>query len=359
MRRKTDELPRVTVILPVRNEASFIDRSLKAVLAQDYPADRLEIIVADGRSTDGTPEAVRSFQRQHPNLFLIDNPGRIVSTGLNAATRQARGDVIVRVDGHCEIDRDYVSRCVYHLRHEDVEGVGGATETIGDNAVANVIATAMSSPFGVGNSAFRTVKGKTMLADTIPFPAYTRAIVEQVGPYDEELVRNQDDDYNYRLRNLGAKLLLAADVRSRYYSRGSIRRLCRQYFQYGVWKVRVMQKRPKQMRPRQFVPPLFVAVLLGSLLLAPLTPVAVGVLVLAAGSYALANLAASLVTARRTRVPSSHLLPLVFATIHLAWGFGFLVGLVRFWNRWGDQKSRCSQPQIEVKTPLGTTGENA
>ena len=332
----------VSVILPVRNEARFIKRSLEAVFAQDYPADRMEVIVADGMSTDGTRETVKSFQARRSQLSLIDNPGQIVPTGLNAAIAHARGEIIVRVDGHCEIESDYVRRSVEHLRSGDVDGVGGPLETIGETPLAAVIAEAMSSRFGVGGSAFRTSKNKTMLTDTVAFPAYTRAVIDRAGPFDEELVRNQDDEYNYRLRKIGAKILLAADVRSRYYSRSSLRSLWRQYFQYGYYKVRVMQKHPRQMQPRQFAPPLFVAVLMISLLAAPFSYACALGLAAAAGSYALANIGASVLTARGKGLRVLSLLPVTFVALHFSYGFGFLLGLARFWNRWGDHGGKVS-----------------
>ena len=196
------------------------------------------------------------FHRDIP-LHWIDNPGKIVPTGLNLAIRFAKGEILVRVDGHCEIDSDYIHHCVKYILEKDVDGVGGSMKTVGETPLSDTIALAMSSQFGVGNSVFRTVNMKTKLVDTIPFPAYNRKIIEKVGLYDEELVRNQDDEYNYRIRGAGGKLLLASDVRSRYYSRASFQKLWNQYFQYGYWKVRVLQKHPRQMSLRQFVPPLF------------------------------------------------------------------------------------------------------
>ena len=333
-------LPFVTVVMPIRNEAAFIARSLDAVLAQDYPRDRMEVIVADGMSTDSTREIVRAYQSRHPELRLIDNHGKIVPTGLNAAIAQARGEIIARVDGHCEIARDYVRRCVEHLQNDGVGGVGGIVETVSETAMGRIIAVAMASPFGVGDSAFRTVRNRTMLVDNVAFTAYRRAIMERAGPFDEELACNEDDEYNYRLRKMGEKILLAADIHSRYYSRSSLRALWRQYFRYGCWKVRVMQKHPHQMCPRQFVPPLFVATLLGALLLALLYPFGWVLLALATGSYVLASLVVSVWTARKSGWRYAFLLPLVFATLHLSFGLGFLVGLGRFWNRWGDTRTR-------------------
>ena len=223
-------MPFVSVIMPVRNEADFIARSLCAVLSQEWPADKMEVIVADGMSTDRTRQLIQTLMLQHANLKLVDNLGRIAPTGLNAALRAAVGEIIVRVDGHCEIAPDYVRRCVEHLTAQpEIDCVGGPIETIGGSTVSQAIALGMSSTFGVGGSPFRTVTGKTLLVDTVAFPAYRQCMMQQAGWFDEELVRNQDDEYSYRMRKLGAKILLAADVHARYYSRSSLSSLWRQY----------------------------------------------------------------------------------------------------------------------------------
>jgi len=326
----------VSVILPVRNEAENFERSLRAILSQDYPMDKMEVIVADGLSEDGTQHIVNRFQKDYPNLKMVDNPGRIVSTGLNTALQSAKGEIIIRVDGHCEIAPDYVSCCVAYLQDEEVDVVGGSMDTEGQSYIASVIALAMSSPFGVGNSPFRTVKGKTMLVDSVPFPAYRREMIEKAGYFDEELVRNQDDEYNYRLRKQGSKILLAKDVKSKYYSRSSFHSLWRQYFQYGYWKVRVLQKHPGQMRLRQFVPLMFVLCLFVSAVLAMTTEWGVISFGMIIGCYGIANLLASFWTARK-ELSKIFLLPLAFAILHLSYGLGFLWGLAKFVHRWGDK----------------------
>ena len=228
------------------------------------------------------------------------------------------------------------------------EGVGGPLETVGQTRTAQVIAVAMSSGFGVGGAAFRTRQAWTGFVDTVAFPAYTRAAIRLAGPYDEELVRNQDDEYNYRLRELGARILLAADIRARYYGRASMGSLFRQYFQYGHWKVRVLQKHPRQMRPRQFIPPLFVATLLLLALGALFAPATRVGLLGAAGTYVFACLLASAAAARRTGFPEALLLPAVFAVLHLSYGIGFLTGLVRFAGRWGDRETRASSGSLDL-----------
>jgi glycosyltransferase involved in cell wall biosynthesis len=333
--------PFVSVVMPVRNEAGFIARSVGAVVAQDYPSDRMEILIADGMSDDGTRAIINSLQQEHANVKLIDNPGKIVATGLNAALRRAQGEIIVRVDGHCEVAPDYLRRCVGHLLDDQVEAVGGPLETIGESVTARAIATAMSSRFGVGGSAFRVANVSTQFTDTVAFPAYLHSVIHRAGPFDEELVRNQDDEYNYRLRKLGVKILLASDIRARYYSRATMTKLGSQYFQYGYWKVRVMQKHPRQMQLRQFVPPLFVLVLLAALLATPLLAAAGYLTALILSCYALAVIAASILSARG-KWQVLPLLPLAYVTLHLTYGSGFLFGLVKFWNRWGDHETRTS-----------------
>ncbi|MBN1630783.1 MAG: glycosyltransferase family 2 protein [Thermoleophilia bacterium] len=312
--------------MPVRNEQAYIERSLNAVFAQDYPEELVEVIVCDGMSTDETGAIVQALQASHPNVVLIDNPGLTAPTALNIATRAAGGDILVRVDGHCEIAKDYVINCVRHLLTDGVDGVGGSVETIGEGDTAEAIAVAMSSRFGVGGSAFRTVKGRDMFVDTIPFPAYTREIVEAAGPYDETMVRDQDDEYNYRIRKLGGRLLLAADVKSAYYSRADIRSLWRQYYGYGYWKARILRKHPHQMSLRQFVPGAFVACLVTLALLSPFSPKARRLLLAASLAYVTASGVASFDAASRSRWRHLPILPAAFAVLHLSYGVGFLVG---------------------------------
>ena len=326
------EVPFVTVIMPVRNEAAYIERSLGAVLAQDYPADRLEVLVVDGLSTDGTRDIVGRMA-QPPRVRLLDNPAGIVPPGLNIGIRQARGEIVVRVDGHCEIAPDYVRRCVEHLlagyEGAPIDAVGGPIETIGETDEAQAIALAMSSWFGVGGSAFRTIDDREMLVETVAFPAYRLATLRRLGPFDEELVRNQDDEYNYRLLKHDGRILLSPDIRSRYYSRGSMRSLWRQYYQYGYWKVRVMQKHPRQMRARQFVPPAFVVGLFGSAALGLVWRPFRALLAVVVGLYLAANVLASL-SVSRAHAPR---LLLIHPILHLSYGLGFLAGLIRFRHR--------------------------
>jgi glycosyltransferase involved in cell wall biosynthesis len=327
--------PLVSILIPIRNEAAYIEGCLAAVLGQDYPAEKLEILIADGMSDDGTREIVEDFSRRDARISLVDNPGMIVPKGLNLLIPKSQGAILIRVDGHCVIAPDYVRNCVRHIQEDGVDGVGGPMRSIGEDHVSKVIALAMSSKFGVGGSSFRTENGETKLVDTVPFPAYTRQIIEKVGLYDEELVRDQDDEYNYRIRKAGGKLLLAADVCSTYYSRGSLQKLWRQYYQYGFYKVRVLQKYPRQMSPRQFVPLAFVLAILSLVLCAVLFSWGWLALVIFLGSYLLTSLVVSIILAAREGMGYFWLLPAAFATLHISYGLGFLAGLVKFWKNWG------------------------
>jgi len=333
-------VPFVSIVLPVRNEAAFIERGLASVLCQTYPKDRMEVIVADGMSTDNSREMIRGLAaKSEVPISIVDNVRKIAPTGLNRAIEKAKGDVIIRVDGHCEIEPDYIANCVGLLQSGRAEGVGGPIETVGETPKASAISMAMSSKFGVGGSAFRTVKDREIFTDTVAFPGYTRKIIDQVGAFNEELVRNQDDEYNFRIRKLGGRILLSPMIRSRYYSRSTFSSLWKQYFQYGYWKVRVLQMHPKQMSLRQFVPFAFVAAIILLALMAPFTGVGRALLAGVISTYLAANLVASIYTAG-SRIWAVPYLLLSFSILHTSYGLGSVFGLVAFRDRWGEWPKR-------------------
>jgi succinoglycan biosynthesis protein ExoA len=338
-----------TVVMPVRNEAAFIPRSLGAVLDQDYPANLMEVIVADGHSEDGTADVVRHIAERYPNLKLIDNPSRIVPAGLNRAIQDAKGDVIIRVDGHTIVARDYVSECVAALRRSGADNVGGPMRALGEGRFGRAVAAATSSPFGVGGARFHYSELEEWV-DTVYLGAWRREVFERIGPFDEEMVRDQDDELNYRLLDQGGRILLSPAIRSSYTVRGDPASLWRQYFQYGYWKVRVIQKHPRQIRLRQVVPPAFaIAILLSgaAAVLLSSAPLLWGTL---PAAYLSANLLASILSARRVGWSLLGHLPLVYAILHLSYGLGFLAGLARFSGKWRASTER---------RPSAATGDGA
>lgn len=332
--------PLITIIMPIRNEADFIRRSLGAVLQQDYPPACMEVLVADGMSDDHTRDVIAELQAQHPDVSVkvLDNPGKIVPTGFNIALKQAKGDVIIRVDGHTIVDPDYVQQCVNTLENADADNVGGRMNAVGSSELAEAIALATSSPFGVGGARFH-YSDKQEYVDTVYMGAWRREVFDRIGFFDEELVRNQDDEFNYRLRAQGGKILLNPQINSVYYNRASLSKLWKQYYQYGFWKVRVMQKHPGQMRMRQFIPPLFVLSLGGAAFLSLFTVWGKRLLFLVAGAYSIANFAASFFTAKDENQKHLGRLPLIFTILHVSYGAGFLMGLLKFRDRWNGRES--------------------
>ena len=258
---------------------------------------------------------------------------------MNLAIAAAKGEIIVRVDGHCEIDADYVANCVKHLQAGNAEGVGGPIETIGETLQAQAVAIAMSSKFGVGGSAFRTIDDREIYVDTVAFPGYKRETLEKVGEFNEELVRNQDDEFNYRIRKMGGKILLSPDIRSRYYSRSNFKSLWRQYFQYGYWKIRVLQLHPKQMSLRQFIPFTFVSAMIVLALLGVFFEIARWTLGLILVLYLIANIAATIKEGQRTKIKALPYIFLSYLILHISYGLGFIAGLFAFRKRWFEDKN--------------------
>jgi len=329
-------IPFVSLVLPIYNEAVYIEHCLQAVFSQDYSGE-IEILVADGMSTDKTRQVINELIKCHPEITLdiLDNPGKIVPIGINIALQKARGDVIIRVDGHTIIAPDYVSQCVEALQRTDADNVGGRMNKIGIKRFGNVVALATSTPFGIGGGRFH-YSDEEEWVDTVYMGAWPRKVFEIIGLFDEELVRDQDDEFNYRLREEGGKILLSPKIKSEYTVRSSPVALWKQYFQYGFWKVRVLQKHPRQMSLRHFVPPAFVLSLVISVLLV-LSPVPRSLSYIVTLLYLFANFSASIYTASNRGLRYLPLLPLTFAILHLSYGSGFLVGLLKFRNRWGDK----------------------
>ena len=325
--------PFVTIILPIRNEASHIEKCLRAILAQDYPAGRLEVLVVDGMSEDGTRRIVKQISQEADQIRLLDNPAQIVSTAMNIGIKAGRGEVIIRVDGHTIIAPDYVRACVEALEVSGADCVVGPMVARGETAFGEAVALATSHPFGVGDSRFHYAT-EIMETETAYLGAYRREVFERVGYFDEEMVRNQDDEFNYRLRVAGGKIMLYPTIQLIYYNRSTVRSLWRQYFQYGFWKVRVAQKLPGQIRLRHFIPFGLVVALLGGALLAPFSKMMRWNWLAVISLYTVLNLGASLKISARSGRRHFKFLPLAFAILHLAYGSGFAWGLIRFAKRW-------------------------
>ncbi|MGH7528934.1 MAG: glycosyltransferase family 2 protein, partial [Gemmatimonadales bacterium] len=280
--------PRVSVILPCRNEARYIAACLDSILAAAYPLTQLEVLVVDGLSDDGTRDIVARYAAAYAQIRLLDNPGRIVPTALNIGIGAASGAVIARMDAHVVYPPDYLPRLVRALTESGVDNVGGCIVTLPADrtAAAQAIAIALSHPFGVGRSPFRVGARSARLVDTVPFGCYRRDVFARVGLFDEELVRNQDDEFNHRLVSRGGRVLLVPDVVSYYYARGSFAQVARMFYQYGAFKPLAARKVGRFMTLRQLVPAAFVSALGGTGLVALLWPPAALAGLAIAGAYA-------------------------------------------------------------------------
>ncbi|HWO93560.1 MAG TPA: glycosyltransferase family 2 protein, partial [Dehalococcoidia bacterium] len=213
------QLPFVSVVVPLRNEGEHIGRCLDALQRQDYPAHMLEVIAVDGVSTDDTRDVVRSrLPGTRIPIRLLGNPGVTAARGLNIGIREANGGVIIILGGHSEVALDFVSRSVDALWRSEADVVGGRIESVARGAAGEAIAIAMSSPFGVGDARFRTSDSPGFV-DTVAFGAYRREVFDRIGLFDEDLERNVDDEFNYRLREAGGHIYLNPAIRSRYYTR--------------------------------------------------------------------------------------------------------------------------------------------
>ncbi len=348
---ETSELPSVSVVIPMRNEASSIAACIEAVLAQDYPESLLEVIVVDGDSDDDSAAIVEELGRRSGRVRVLDNPLRIVPPALNRAIREARHDVIARVDGHTTIAPDYVRIGVETLLRTGAENVGGPMIAVGGGVLGDAVARVTSSRFGVGSYFHYGTEEREV--DTVYLGMWPRSVFAEIGLFDEELVRNQDDELNYRLRKSGGRIILNPRIRSEYQNRQSLRKLAKQYFQYGMWKVRVLQKHPKQMSWRHFVPPAFVFSIAALLLVAPFSAWAAYALAAALGGYVGAISLLSAVLSKGEGARPWLAAFAAFAIIHFGWGAGFLVGLVRFARGWLEPEP--APPALEDGSASGGT----
>ena len=321
--------PGVSVILACRNERTYIEACVRSLLDQQMPAGGFEVVVCDGQSTDGTREMLDRLSTQHSMLRVLDNPRQIVSTGLNAGIAASRGRIIIRADAHTAYAPDYVRQCVAVLEETGADNVGGPWHAVGRNYVSLAIASAFHSPFGSGGALAHSLTYEGPV-DTVYLGCWPRALFDRLGGFDEELVRNQDDELNLRIVRNGGTIWQSLRIRSWYHPRSSLRDLLRQYMQYGYWKVRVIQKHRVPASWRHLVPPVFVATLALLALASLLSPAARTMASLVIGGYAAGLVTAAAVTARAAGWRLFPVLPVVFLCLHAGYGVGFLRGVLDF-----------------------------
>ncbi len=320
----------VSVIIPCRNEEKFIAQVLSNVIDQDYPSELLEVWVVDGESTDKTVSIVQGYCAKHSNMHLLNNPQRFVPYALNLAIHSSSGEVILRMDAHSIYPTDYISRLVEALEEFGADNTGGMwiTEPGNSGKEAAAIAVATSHAFGIGNARYRLGASEPVSVDTVPYGCYRRSVFDRIGYFDEQLLRNQDDEFNGRLIANGGKIVLLPQVKIRYFARENCTKLSTMFYQYGLFKPLVNIKLGKPATIRQLFPPLLVSGLLFGFILGLFIPLILKLFFVLLTVYASAVFYFSLTLGYKRHL-ILHLIK-IFPCIHISYGGGYLMGILRF-----------------------------
>jgi succinoglycan biosynthesis protein ExoA len=323
----------VSIIVPCYNEENSIVELLEAIIKQTYPRESIEVIIADGLSTDRTRDVIQDFSSQHPamTLRLIDNPTRTIPAGLNLAIQAAKGEIIVRLDAHSKPYPDYVQRCVASLNESKGDNVGGLWEILprNDSWQAGAIASAAAHPLAVGDARYR-YSHQAGYVETVPFGAFHRSLIDKVGAFDESLLTNEDYEFNTRINRAGGKIWFDPKIRSVYYARANLVELARQYWRYGYWKAKMLRRYPETIRWRQALPPAFVLSLLVFLFSSIWLSFARWLIMLELLSYVTVLFLIGIQSAYKYKQLSYLIgVPLAIVCMHLSWGSAFLWSLLK------------------------------
>lgn len=323
---------KISVIVPCYNEEKFIEPLIKNLVSQDYPTHLTEIIFADGNSSDKTRAIIEDHMMKYPNIKCIENPGQFVPSGLNLAIKAASGDVIIRVDAHSIYPLNYFKVLIDKLFSSDAQNVGGMWDTQpgADTDEARAIVLATSHPLGIGNASYRLGGDRDVFVDTVPFGCFHRNLFERIGFFDEDLLRNQDDEFNGRIIKHGGKILLIPSLKIKYFARPTFSKLARMFYQYGLFKPLVNIKLGAPATLRQFAPPLLVLSIVVLILLSAVIDIFRYLLFFELFFYFCAIVFVSI---KLTRMNSLKLLlntALAFPAIHFSYGIGYIFGLYRY-----------------------------
>lgn len=324
--------PKVTIICPVYNEERYIGVCIDSIIAQDYPQDAMEVLFIDGRSKDNTAEIITEYSRRIDNIRLLDNEYQTVPYALNKGIRLSNSDVVIRIDGHCIYPSNYVSTLVKYLYELDADNVGAVWNTVPakDTAMCHAIAIASSHPFGVGGSMHKIGVSDIMLADTVPFGCYRRDVFKRIGLFDTDLTRNQDDEFNARLTNNGGKIYIIPQLVINYTARDTIGKMCKMYFQYGLFKPLVNKKLGHPATVRQFFPMLFLLGIIFGGILSFFSNIILWMYAAVLSLYILIGMIIGCKYAAKLKRPLlAVLMPYVFTNVHLSYGYGYLRGIYK------------------------------
>jgi succinoglycan biosynthesis protein ExoA len=346
------ELPFVTLAMPCYNEEPYIESCIRSVWAQDYPRDKMEILVADGMSMDATREILARLAEQDPRITVLDNPERLQAAGLNAIVRRARGEIIIRVDVHAEYRNDFVRSCVEVLERTGADNAGGAARPRAKSFFQRALAAALESPLAVGGSKYRSAENEGYVESVWP-GAFRRAVFERVGLFDPRAVTNEDAEINQRILASGGKVYLSRDIVVHYYPRESFEALARQYFKYGMGRARTLLKHRKFLSLRPAIPFLMVTTEALLLVTSPFHSLSAWTL----GAYAAVTGAEAVRVGRRAGWRAVPVVWAIFPVLHVSHGVGFAAGLLRYKLApdWPASPERLAgQPAYDAQIALGT-----
>lgn len=328
----TNNLPLVSVIVACRNEEKFISKCLYSLISQDYPKGNLEILVADGLSEDRTREIISEYAQKNSFVKLLINHDKITPIAMNMGIKRARGDIIILVNAHSILDGNFLKYGIEYLAKTGADAVGGTLNTINDSdsIIAQAIPLAADSIFGAGGRRYRTRTKEGWVKDTVPYCAYRKEIFEKIGLIDEELIRCQDAEFNYRILRHGGQIYYTPKIKSYLHIRPTFKKLWKQHFQYGCFRPLVTQKAGVILTSRQLIPVIFVASLITSLMLSMFFKPFLWLFLFVLGSYIIANLGFSLKISLENGLKYFFALPLIFTTLHFSYGIGYLKGIWDF-----------------------------
>ena len=328
----------ITFILPIFNEEKTIEATLDSIITQKT-SHLFEILIADGRSNDNTRNIIEKKRKIFSRIKLIDNKKKIVSVGFNLALSISRGNIIIRVDGHSKIDENFIENCIKVFNQVNADCVGGPTKHLSSSNIGNIIRIAQTSDFGSGGVRFRKGISTGQYVNTVAFGAYKRSVFKKIGGYDEELIRNQDDELNSRLIQNNGKIWIDPSIKSSYYTRSSLFSFAKQYFQYGFYKVRVMQKRGSVSSIRHIVPSIFVSIFLTFFILRYLN-IQNSLIDLVMIIYFTFNMVFSLKFTFKNNFSLISWISLFFTyfIMHFSYGLGTLIGFIYYLFKWRSNK---------------------
>ncbi len=323
----------VSVIVPCLNEEKNITNLLLAIYHQSYPVEWIEVIIADGGSTDLTRKKITAFLEENRGLkvLVIENTKKIIPAALNLAIQACTGDYIIRMDAHSIPNKDYVEKCINHLKNGIAENVGGLwlIQPASDRLIAQSIAHAASHPFAVGDAKYR-YSDKPAFVETVPYGAYRREVFDRIGVFNEDLLANEDYELNARILKSGGKIFFDPEIKTKYIARENLRALWMQYFNYGFWKMKMLKENPRTLRLRQILPPAFVISLILGSIIAMFIPFFRWLMFLEISVYLVFLLTSTIKVVLREKKPGLIVgIPLSIMTMHVSWGLGFIYSFLK------------------------------